>query len=141
MQRELDKLETYALTLNVMLIFAALEFGTKEDFIRFALSDCLSEGIISAEASEHPIWAKLGIEIIECDPIPAYNPYKLLRYIDDKSEEEKPLGYWKFPLKRVQLPPGWVLHKGCSCGANFNSSSFTLMDDKGNIVETLCYFK
>jgi hypothetical protein len=145
-QSEFDKLKTYALAINMLMIFAALEFGTEEDFIRFVLTDCLSEGIISAEASEHPIWAKLGIEMTECEPIPAYNPYKLLRYSDDKPEnnkpeEEKPLGYWKFSLKRVKLPSEWTLHRGCSCGTNLNPSSFTLMDDNGNIIETLCYFK
>jgi hypothetical protein len=140
-QNELDKLKTYALITNVMMIFAAMEFGTEKDFIRFALTDCLSEGIISAEASEHPIWAKLGMEIVESEPIPAYNPYKLLRYSDDNPEEEKPLGYWNFPLKRVKLLPGWTLHRGCGCGANLNPSSFTLRDDEGNVVETLYYFK
>jgi|SRR5579872_6574580 len=137
---EIDKLKMYALCVNFLMISAALEFGTESDFIRFALSDCLASNIISAEASEHPVWAKLGIEMTESEPIPAYNPYKLLRYSNDKTEE-KPLGYWKFPLKKVKLPPGWTLQRGCSCGWNFNLSSFILMDDRGNVVETMYYFK
>ncbi len=142
-----QKLLSYATCYNMLRIGAKINYPTKRNFIEDVLPDCLIKEIITDEAGTNPIWAKLGITITDSDPVELHNPYQLLRYSDDKTpnpssepSSEPSKVYWPYSFKKVCLPNGWSLHKGCGCGTNMNPSCFTLVDDEGNTIETLAYF-
>lgn len=130
-------LYTYASIFNMMMISEALGYPTKQNFVKDVMYNCLGNNIITKEASMHPIWNTLNIEVVETQPIELNNPYKLLRYSDTPPD---PKTYWMYEFKKVMLPDGWKLKRGCSCGSNLNTSSFSLIDNNGNVIETLAYF-
>lgn len=136
-----QKLLSYATCYNMLRIGAKINYPTKRNFIKDVLPDCLIKGIITEEASTNPIWAKLEITISDSESVELHNPFQPLRYSDsDTPYLEPPKVYWPYNFKKVCLPNGWSLHKGCECGANMNPSCFILVDDKGNTIETLAYF-
>ena len=68
----------------------------KKKFIFDSMKYCLRNNIISEELSQHPIWKKLKIEIVD---------YNEKVYFPDMQ------GYWnfKFKFKKVILPKGWKM--------------------------------
>ena len=127
---------THARVFNMMLSSAAIEYPSKENFIKDILPDCLAKNIITEEASMHSVWNKYGINMFDTK-VELNNPFKLLRY---DNEEPAPKAYWNYKFKKVMLPDDWKLRMGCSCGSNLNPSSFCLVDNNNVIIETLTYF-
>ncbi len=126
---------------NIRIIMEQNIYGEKIDFIQDDMEKCLAENIISKEASEDPIWNELGIEIINCDRVQARKCPRLLYqpkiYWDDYTDDNKVA---KYQFRKVVLPEGWSLKKGCGCSRKMNPSSFILCDQNGKEQKTLTYF-
>jgi hypothetical protein len=139
-----SNLYSFARTHHFMLILQRLCYGTNLDFIKDVMDDCLLNNIISEEATHDPIWTEHKIEIIDTDKIEKHILPSILEYSDDNDLSNKHKGkekvYWDINLKKVNLPIGWTIKRGCSCGHNINQSSFMLINDKNELIKDLCFF-
>ncbi len=137
----IDFMTQRAITYNFLRIMRNMEYGTVTDFISDAMNECLQKGIISQKASENEVWYKYNIPILEQEPVEMKRPFASLPYIDESEPyKAKAKEYWPFKLKRVELPNGWRLEKGCECGGNISPSTFRIYDDKNTIIVNLEYF-
>lgn len=126
---------------NFLRAINSLYYGTKEDFIKSKMESCLNDSIISAECANNKFWVNRQIEVVESGPVEMKNPHRALKYSLDGSEPaEEPKQYWRLDFKKVLLPDGWYMTKGCSCGRNFSPDTFCVIDNNNGIVETLKYF-
>ena len=126
---------TLSININFLLTMSRLGYGTEYDFINDKMDECLINNIISKEASEDEVWSKYNIKIENQEPLLMANKYSL-SYSDSTSRTR----CWDFDLKKVILPTGWSLSRGCGCGRDMNLSSFTINDDKDNVIKTLSFF-
>ena len=143
-----DKLLAYAHAYKFLRINAAAEYGDNVNFINETsfiadnLEKCLNNGIISAGAAADSVWHEHGITVEECSTeelcMEFNNPYSALIYdhVKDQNEIKK---YWPFPVKRVLLPNGWRLEKGCDCSRNIEPSTFRLIDGTGKTIKSLVF--
>ncbi|MCJ7636064.1 MAG: hypothetical protein MUO21_01090 [Nitrososphaeraceae archaeon] len=135
---------SYAVAFNYLLAMSALSYGDISDFISDNLKKCLDNGIVSAHAATDPIWMEKEITVEDCsnqEPCMEYNnPFTGLRYNDDP-QTQTAKRYWPYPVKKVNLPVGWKLLKGCGCNSNMVLDAFSLVDNNNNIIKTLSFFE
>jgi hypothetical protein len=170
---KLEKNNNYNLMLfarnyNFFRIMAKITYGTKADFIKDTMDNCLDNNIISIDCSDDPVWSDNNIKIIESGDVVMDNPYKTYFYYEDgggnktkqlwnskktvmKGDEDneddeddakrKLLQKYEFEFKKVILPDGWKMKKNCGCGRNLsNVSVFTIFDENDKIIKSLSYF-
>ena len=134
-----EDLDIYTINYNFLHALSALTYGTEEDFINDNLKKCLSQDIISAYSAFDPIWLEYGIIVEDCtkqEPCMIYeNPYLGLKYSLGSDEVQN--NYWPYAVKKVNLPIGWKLEKGCD---NMVPSAFRLINDNGKTIKTLSFF-
>ena len=127
---------------NFLRAVSALTYGTEEDFTNDKLKQCLNHGIISTYAATNPIWLEQGIIVEDCsnpEPYMIYeNPYTGLEYSDQPKKINR---FWPYSVKKVHLPEGWKLEKGCECSSHMMPSAFRLIDYNGKTIKTLSFFE
>lgn len=135
--------DSYMISYKFLNAMSVLTYGTKEDFINDKLNQCLKHGIISTSSAADPIWLEQGIIVEDCskkEPCMIYdNPYLgLLKY--SLGSDEVQYNYWPYSVKKVNLPIGWKLEKGCDCSRHMVPSAFKLIDNNGKTIKTLSFF-
>ena len=137
----MDELLAYAAAFNFLTSMEALSYGTKGDFIKDNMQKCITNGIITKECNEDPVWTEHGIQIEDvpdnlksCTEVRSFKLY----YNDDPNKP--PPSYWKFEFKHVVLPENWRLEMGCGCDRNIRPGCFSIYNDKDEIIKTLTYF-
>ncbi|ARF11846.1 hypothetical protein Klosneuvirus_2_282 [Klosneuvirus KNV1] len=121
---------------NFLSLMSELGYGSKADFIKDKMEDCLKNNIISKTASEDSVWTEHQILIEDQNQVTPINPHRRLRYDDPTPQTQ----YWEFGFKKVKLPEGWRLEKGCGCGRNMDPSNFSIINANNKTVKTLSYF-
>jgi len=130
-------LKTFALAYNFLRIFSDVTYGTKSDFIKDKLQDCLNKGIITEEIANDNFWEQNSIIIHNCDFVDMDSPYGRLTYsVKEDNDSRK----WPFNFKKIILPNGWYMKKGCDCGRNMDPASFTIFNEKDQCLKTFAYF-
>ena len=111
-----------------------IHYGTNFDFAKDCLHECLKFNIISAYASEDPVWKKYNIKIKDI-----INP-PCLKFINPFSDPgERPQIYWNYDVKNVILPYGWYLSDNIY--EYSNPGTFSIINDTGEIIKTLNFFQ
>lgn len=135
--------DVHTINYNALRAMNAIIYGDDSDFINDKLKECLDHGIISDFAAKDPVWSQYKIVVEDCkleEPVMEYkNPYLGLEYTLGE-EPKKPKKFWPYLVKRVHLPPGWKLVKGCDCHTHMVPSAFRLVDDQHKTVKTLSFF-